>query len=156
MNREQKRDVIDIAILVTLGFAIISAVVWWLESRFGSTYALLGVGGFLGVATWVAATWFERRNTEKTLDAAADFLHETANVYVSHARSHVQSAGAFKEMVRGENRFGDYLMRTANQLADKKTRFLVDGQVQATQTADAWMGQPAMGNVDLNEFVEYE
>ena len=145
MNQNRQRtDVIDFAILVMVLFSVVGATVWWLESRFDPTFALLGVGGLVAVVLFAGGAWMNSRNNQKTLDAAADFLHESSAAYVGHARAHTASAGAVRDQ-----------MKYARALADERSKFLVEGKAEAASRD--WMGNSRQAStVNMSEFLEYE
>lgn len=152
-----KRDnsILDIAIVIVLVFAILSSVVWWLETRFDSTFALLGVGAFLGVGLWVASSWFEQRQTRSILSTAADYLHETANVYVKHATAQGQNAAMMRDTLKHGNKIENDLFNMAAKLADQRQRFLVDGKAQEVETP-SWMNMQDDSDMDLSEFLTHD
>lgn len=112
-------------------FAFIGVGVWWLESRFDSTVAVIVVGGIFGVICLVIGYLLSLANTKSTLAAAADFNHDLASVEKYRQQ-------AFRDLMRADNQIRVLDARRVDQIAQQRAGLLVDLERQKNQPAQTW------------------
>jgi predicted PurR-regulated permease PerM len=152
---------VALAVFLAVLFAFLAIPVWWLESRFGSISAIATVGGFIGVAVFAGgaamASKIQHNANQHTADIIAS-VEETrgrfAMVQREYARQDREQLAAYAKMQTID-------VQRVNQLADQKTRLLVDAaregwnlqqaQQPTRQPVAAW----AMDDDDASEGVRY-
>lgn len=108
-----------------------------LEDRFGSNVAVLVFGGLFVLGAWVGGSVFTARQNKRAQDAFLQGLGELGDVMRG-------TAGVQREQLRGEREAFRltagaqlYNEKRINQIADQKTRLLMDAQRQA-QSGPTW------------------
>jgi len=141
----ERRSGSTAAIVITVSVVLFVMVgVWWIESRFGSTTAILVIGGLFGVICLVVGYLLNMASTKHVLSEAANFNHDLAE-------SERYRQATQREFVRGEReafsaraKLDVIDMKRVDQIAQQRMSLLMDLERQKLQQpvaahASTWM-----------------
>lgn len=140
----ERRSGSTAAIVITVSVVLFTMIgVWWIESRFGSTTAILVIGGLFGVICLVVGYLLNMASTKHVLAAATDFNRDLAE-------SERYRQATQRELVRGEReafsaraKLDVIDMKRVDQIAQQRMSLLMDLERQKMQPAVAsaptWM-----------------
>ncbi len=147
------KDVISTAIagaialcapLALAGYGIYLAVSW-MEQRFGAPVAAAAAFSILGCIILGAGVVLNQRSTKHTFDMIADLRASDAEIRRADTSVERERARLERDQFNHNARFAMLDAQRVNQLADQKTRLLVDAareswnlQQQQAQPAAAW------------------
>ncbi|RIK36062.1 MAG: hypothetical protein DCC55_28495 [Chloroflexi bacterium] len=154
MERRERRGGNAAAVITVAVIAFVVVGVWWVESRFGSTTAILVLGGFFGVACLVIGYLLNLASTRYTLNTAADFNRDLAGVEKYRQQ-------AFKEFARGDAaertaqaRIQVLDARRVDQLAQQRAGLLLD--LERKRMEEQQRRQPPTWAVDDDEDGDFQ
>jgi len=142
-DRHSSANPVLIMIIVIVGF--IGVGVWWLESRFDSTVAIVVVGGLFGVVCLVIGYLLNLASTKSTLAAAADFNHDLAGV-------ERYRQAAFKELMRADGHIRVIDAKRIDQIAQQRAGLIVDLERQKQQQPALTWNVDDEGDGDIQEW----
>ncbi len=131
--------IVVIAVLIFIGMAM-----WWLESRFGATAALMIIGSLVGAALVIIGFVLNMAANRHTLSAATEFnraLAETEKYRQLTAREVAKGDSAWQRTNAQITLMNE---KRVHQLADQRARLLVDHERQQQQpqaTEWDWAGE---------------
>lgn len=147
------KDVISTAIagaialcapLALAGYGIYLAVSW-MEQRFGAPVAAAAAFSILGCIILGAGVVLNQRSTKHTFDMIADLRASDAEIRRADTSVERERARLERDQFNHNARFAMLDAQRVNQLADQKTRLLVDAareswnlQQQVQRPAAAW------------------
>lgn len=138
--------IVVIAVLIFIGVAM-----WWLESRFGATAALMVIGSLVGATLVIIGFVLHMASTRNTLGSAVDFNRALAET--ERARQLTQ-----REVAKGDNHWHKANAQLSvldakriDQLAQQRAGLLVDQQRQQQHPqAAAWDWEAEDASNDWN------
>ncbi len=122
--------------IVFSALVFIGVGVWWMESRFGSTFAIAVVGSLLGAVLVIVGNLLGLANSRSTLDAAARFNESLAMTEKHRQMTYKEQAKGDSAMQRAHAQLTVMDARRVDQLAQQRANLLVDNNKQ--QSAQRW------------------
>ena len=142
--QQRRRSAWPAVFIMSIPFVFIGLAVWWLESRFGASVALMILGGLAGAACIVLGVVLSSTITKTTLANAAQFNSDLASVERARTSTARAELGVVREHARGEREAFNHRAkleqleaRRIDQLAQQRAKLLVDTERQAQQAQQA-------------------
>jgi len=126
-------------IIITVTIALVLGVgVWWMESRFGPTFAMAVVGSLIGALLVIAGNMLSLANSRSTLDAAARFNESLAMTEKHRQLTHREYARGEAANQKAEAQLRVLDAKRIDQLAQQRAGLLVDLERQKQAPAQRW------------------
>ena len=113
--------IITLAVLFFAGLAM-----WWMESRFGSTFAMAIVGSMVGALLVISGLLVGLANTRSTLENAADFNRSLAVTERARQGTYKEGARLERDAFNARARLEMVDTRRVDQLAQQRAKLLID------------------------------
>jgi hypothetical protein len=129
-----------VAVLTFIGISV-----WWLESRFDSTVAVIVIGGAIGVICFMGGALLTHLTQRTTLEHLNRFNQSDAQVDRYRMQSFKALASGESALQRAQAQLTVLDARRVDRLAQQQSKLLIDTERQKwevqrgrRQTADAW------------------
>lgn len=127
---------ISVSLLAT---SPIIMLVWWLESRFGSLVAVMGLGLLGGAAFFMAGSWFNQRQAKSTMENVGDFIHELMQTEKSRQGMSREYARMERDAFSQRAKLEVLDAKRIDRLAEQRAKLLVsDQQSQQADNTEFW------------------
>ncbi len=113
-----------IIVIAILGFVLVA--MWWMESRFGATFAMAVVGALVGAGLVIAGLLVGLANTRSTLSNAADFNRSLALTERARQGTYREGARGEREAFNARAKLDMIDARRVDQMAQQRARLLID------------------------------
>ena len=142
-----------IVALIALTAGGVAGIVWWLESRFGATLALVVVLGIVGAALLVAGLVINQAQTAITLRTAARFNDALAS-------TEAQRAGVYREQIRADREVFNHRARAelvdqqrVQRLAEQMAKPMIEiERRRLTEQPSGWQAEQSGSDWKLEEW----
>ena len=115
-----------LAIIVLAVLFFVGLAMWWMESRFGSSFAMAVVGSLVGALLVVIGLLVGLANTRSTLENAADFNRSLAMTERSRQGTYKEGARLERDAFNARARLELVDVRRVDQLAQQRAKLLID------------------------------
>lgn len=125
--------------VITLTIAVfLVGAVWWLESRFSPTVAIMVIGGLFGVICFAAGGLLMHASSRSTLDIAARFNEALAMTEKHRQMTYHEQARGDAAMQRANAQLTVLDAKRVDKLAQERANVLVDLERQRRSAAPKW------------------
>lgn len=112
---------IVVCVLIFIGVAV-----WWLESRFSSTVAIMVIGGLFGVLCLIAGYMLNLASTRHTLETAARFNEALATTERHRQMTFREHARSEREAFNARAKLEVVDAKRIDQIAQQRASLLMD------------------------------
>ncbi len=120
--------IIILAILTFIGLAI-----WWMESRFGATFAMAVAGSLVGAGIISFGVMLNQKNTQVTLASASSFNRDLAMTEKARQGAYRVGAQLERDAFNQRARLEVIDARRIDQIAQQRAQLLLRDQQQPQQ-----------------------
>lgn len=132
------RGLVVVAVLIFVGVAM-----WWLESRFNATVAIMVIGSLVGAALVIIGFVLNMASTKYTLNSAAEFNRGLAETEKYRQLTQREVARGDSHWHKANAQISVLDAKRIDSLAQQRAGLLVDQQRQAQPPSDDFWGDEA-------------